>query len=126
MKSIGKIIIASLSFFCFSQAASQHFLCIVEMHCRKLRHDDTSARNVTHYLGYALFVSQPGFSSTFELCLYYFCAIYGITPRSMFFGMSKCMYLLLLKNNPQTSERDKILFQIICKKNHGRVFRSSL
>ena len=37
------------------KAASQHFrLCIVEMHSRKLRHDDTSAKNVTQYVGYAL------------------------------------------------------------------------
>ena len=38
-----------------TKAASQHFrLCIVEMHSRKLRHDDTSAKNVTQYVGYAL------------------------------------------------------------------------
>ena len=37
------------------KAASQHFrLCIVEMHSRKLRHDDMSAKNVTQYFGYAL------------------------------------------------------------------------
>ena len=41
-----------------AKAASQHFrLCIVEMHSRKLRHDDTSARNVPKYLGYA-YLSQ--------------------------------------------------------------------
>ena len=37
------------------RATSQHFrLCIVEMHSRKLRHDDTSAKNVTQYVRYAL------------------------------------------------------------------------
>ena len=39
----------------YTKAASQHFrLCIVEMHSRKLRHDDTSAKNVTQYVAYAL------------------------------------------------------------------------
>ena len=36
------------------KAASQHSrVCIVEMHTRKLRHDDTSAKNIKTYLGYA-------------------------------------------------------------------------
>ena len=43
-----------------NKAASQHFrlICIVEMHSRKLRHDDTSAKNVTQYVGYALASQQ--------------------------------------------------------------------
>ena len=44
---------------CVPKAASQHFrLCIVEMHSRKLQHDDTSAKNVTQYVGYALASQQ--------------------------------------------------------------------